>query len=143
TGPTNVRVGTLNFAPSVPTTIGSTGNSITIQGQITLPFGAAPTNLPPPAADQLAYATLTTNQNTTLLANNFTLNPGQNGLSTFVQNGGTVQVNGTVALGASAGGATMTLNGGQFIAGGAAALNTIPASIQMRSNPVQNNYAPT
>ena len=39
TGPITVRVGTLNLAPSVPTTIGATNRAINITAPITLPFG--------------------------------------------------------------------------------------------------------
>ncbi len=134
TGPTTVNVGTLNYAPSVPTTIGGTNRSISITAPITLPFGvgtSTPPNQPPPPIGQVTQATLTTNANTTLLVNNLTLNANQNSVSNFVENGGTVQVNGTVTLGSSNGGGIITLNGGTFIAAGGGTTNTIPASIVM------------
>ena len=138
-------MGTLNYAPSVPTTIGGTNRSITINTPITLPFGVAtstPPNQPPPPIDQVTQATLTTNANTTLLVNNLTMNPGQNSLSNFVQNGGTVQVNGTVQMSNSPGGSTITLNGGTFIAAGGGNVNGALASIQMSSNPRTTNRSP-
>jgi fibronectin-binding autotransporter adhesin len=145
-GPTTVLVGTLNLAPSAPTIIGATTRNVAITAPITLPFGVGTSNPPnqgPPAINQVTQATLTTNANTTLLANNLTLNPGQNSLSNFVENGGTVQVNGTVSLGNSAGGSTLTLNSGTFIAGGAAAVSgTALASIQMGINGGQQAGAP-
>ena len=121
TGPTTVHVGTLNYAPSVPTTIGGTNRAITITRRSlcrSVLATSTPPNQQPPPIDQVTQATLTTNANTTLLVNNLTLNPGQNSLSNFVQNGGTVQVNGTVQMSNSAGGSTITLNGGTFIAAG-------------------------
>ena len=145
-GPTTVLVGTLNLAPSAPATIGATSRNVAITAPITLPFGVGTSNPPnqaPPPIDQVTQATLTTNANTTLLANNLTLNPGQNSLSNFVENGGTVQVNGTVSLGNSAGGSTLTLNGGTFIAaGGWHVSGTALASIQMGINGGQQAGAP-
>ena len=70
------------------------------------------------------------------------MNPGQNSLSNFVQNGGTVQVNGTVQMSNSAGGSTITLNNGTFIAAGGGNVNGALASIQMSSNPGQQAGAP-
>jgi fibronectin-binding autotransporter adhesin len=124
-GRLTVLNGTLNLAPTAPTTVGSTGNPISMA----IPASANP----PPAA--VLSGTLTVNSNVTLLASTITLNPGQNSLANIVQNGGTIQANGTVSMGNSAGGSTITLNGGQFIAGGAAAVSgTALASIQMGIN---------
>ena len=149
-GPTTVRVGTLNYAPTIPTTIGGTGRAINITAPITLPFGvgtSTPPNQAPPPIDQVTQATLSINANTTLLASTITLNPGQNSLSNFIQNGGTVQANGLVQMGNRAGGSTITLNGGTFLGGGATAVvaNSSPssvASLQMGINGGQQAGAP-
>ena len=91
----------------------------------------------------MTQATLTTNANTTLLATTLTLNPGQNSLSNFVQNGGKVQVNGTVQLSNSAGGSTLTINDGTFIAGGGGQYQRFrPASIQMGCKPWATGRSP-
>ena len=152
-GPITVRVGTLNLAPTVPTTIGGTNRAINITAPITLPFGFAAGSVNPPGTAtlypdpaNLTTATMTINSNTTLQSSTLTLNPGQNSLSNFVQNGGTVQATGIVAIGGSAGGSTMTLNGGTFIAAAAPANSPgtgATASFQMAPNPGQNTFSPT
>ena len=152
-GPITVRVGTLNLAPTVPTTIGGTNRAISITAPITLPWGYAAGSVNPPGTAtlypdpaNLTYATMTINSNTTLQSSTLTLNPGQNSLSNFVQNGGTVQATGIVAMGGSAGGSTMTLNGGTFIAAAAPANSPgtgATASFQMAPNPGQNTFTPT
>jgi len=145
--PITVRVGTLDIAPSTPgATIGATNRSVNITAPITLPFGtgtSTPPNQQPPAANLVAQATLKINANTNLIANNFTLNPGQNSLSNFIQDGGTVNVVGTTSLSNSAGGSTMTINNGSFVAGGTGNISGAePASIQMSVNPGQQAGAP-
>jgi fibronectin-binding autotransporter adhesin len=152
-GPITVRVGTLNLAPTTPTIIGGTNRAIAITAPITLPFGFAAGSVNPPGTTtlypdpaNLTTATMTINSNTTLQSSTLTLNPGQNSLSTFIQNGGTVQAAGIVAMGGSAGGSTMTLNGGTFLAAAAPANSPgtgASASFQMAPNPGQNNFTPT
>ena len=82
-------------------------------------------------SETVTFATLTTNANTTLKANNFTLNPEPEFVVELCakRRHGSSEWHGS--MGNSRGGSTMTLNGGTFLAGGARQFNGNPTSIQM------------